>query len=399
MMNRNYIIALLTGFSLLVFSGIAFTVDMPHGWLKPTDEKTLIGRCNKCHSLSHNALGASYTRDTNSNLCISCHKFGEEGSKKHFSSSEQADLVAMQGTSHRWDSVMPAEDSENNPYGLRSYNKITNGVIKGMLDKIGLCSDNNTKGKCNITTYTNRTTCEANGGIWTPTNRTRSTCESTTNKGKWTAHVVCSTCHNQHSHNEEPWNPDPDMGNAGVASGGTTTTIIDNTRNWEGNKWVGAYIKMTSGSNNNQRRKILSNTANSITVSAAFTYSVAGGNSYVIMKDRNYMRISNNEGQLCEACHYYMTPQGQAADIKTWNGRKKSHPVGRSLQEAGSSYHPVPLDANLAPQAGAPRYHLNAEGDTNLTNNLVMDAQGRVRCMTCHGIHYTDSNTETEDQP
>lgn len=413
MINRKYIIAILTGVSLLFFSGVKLTEgkgDMPHGWLKPEDEKTLLGRCTKCHTF-HNALGASYTKDTNANICISCHKLGGDATRTHFSTSDQAGLVEMKGISHNWDSRMPSTDDPNNRFGLRSYKTVTNSTIQSRLDTIGLCSDWQAKGRCSNTAYTTFASCEANGGVWTPINNSRSKCESTTNRGTWTAHVTCSTCHNQHLQDSEPWNPAPEKGVAGIATNGTSSTITDSTMNWQVNQWAGTYIKVTKGSTS-QRRKVLSNTADTITVTKPFEFTmivggvrtpvpVSSGDRYVIMKERKFMRVDNNKSQMCEACHYYMSPGAQTAGVRTWDGKKKSHPMGKGLGDVVNpdAYHPVPLDANLAAQSGAPRYHLNAQGDTNPTNNLVMDVDGKIRCLTCHGIHYTDSNTETEDKP
>jgi hypothetical protein len=114
---------------------------------------------------------------------------------------------------------------------------------------------------------------------------------------------------------------------------------------------------------------------------------------------RHFVRVPNDYNQLCEDCHYYRTQPSTQTNVRTYTGKPTSHPVTVNL--AGASYHAVPLEpqaAAWAPQPGT-RYALNGGTDTNLTNNLVMDPSSQIRCLTCHGVHYTDSNSATVDQP
>jgi hypothetical protein len=77
----------------------------------------------------------------------------------------------------------------------------------------------------------------------------------------------------------------------------------------------------------------------------------------------------------------------------TWDGGFKSHPIGVGLDANGAGYdRSTPLDGNGAPQGGA-------GADAVASNDLVFDANGEVHCMTCHGVHFSDSNTITEDGP
>ncbi len=121
---------------------------------------------------------------------------------------------------------------------------------------------------------------------------------------------------------------------------------------------------------------------------------------------RHLQRMANDLNQLCEDCHYYRTsasaPGGVSqTDVRTWDGNKKSHPVNMTLT-SGAAYNATPLEpaaAGWAAQTGAPRYHQNGGTDTNATNNIVFDSTGKIRCLSCHGIHYTDSDSSTVDQP
>jgi predicted CxxxxCH...CXXCH cytochrome family protein len=97
-------------------------------------------------------------------------------------------------------------------------------------------------------------------------------------------------------------------------------------------------------------------------------------------------------------------------NVTVWTSMNQSHLVKKIFIStiAGTNpdvkdraqYNPVPLEpasANWAWQTG-PRYELNAGGDTNLTNNIVLDSSGQTRCLSCHGVHYTDSSSGTVDQ-
>ena len=123
---------------------------------------------------------------------------------------------------------------------------------------------------------------------------------------------------------------------------------------------------------------------------------------------RHFMRITNDLNNLCEDCHYYRTPASGQTDVRTWDGNKKSHPVvkiftndaGRDVTDT-TQFNNAPLEpsaASWAAQTGA-RYHLSGGTDGNPTNNMVVDSGKRIRCLSCHGMHYTDSNSTTVDQP
>lgn len=57
----------------------------------------------------------------------------------------------------------------------------------------------------------------------------------------------------------------------GVASGGTTTTLVDSSKSWTVNQFAGYYLRIYSGTAEGQLRQILSNTANTLTWSSSGT--------------------------------------------------------------------------------------------------------------------------------
>jgi hypothetical protein len=100
----------------------------------------------------------------------------------------------------------------------------------------------------------------------------------------------------------------------------------------------------------------------------------------------------------CRDCHrdWVMTHNNDlvgGGGVGTWDGNFKSHPVGVGLNANAKGYdRSVPLDGHgLAQEAG--KY------DSNPSNDLAFDQFGNVQCLSCHGVHNVDSNTQTTDGP
>lgn len=136
--------------------------------------------------------------------------------------------------------------------------------------------------------------------------------------------------------------------------------------------------------------------------------------TFGVTNNRRMQRMANDFNQMCEDCHYYRTPESvpvppgsfSQTDVRTWDGKKKSHPIVKNistdtttpLQFNGTA--PLePAGASWAPQTTSPRYHGNGGTDTNAANNIAFDSNGKMRCLSCHGVHYTDSNSSTTGQP
>jgi hypothetical protein len=75
------------------------------------------------------------------------------------------------------------------------------------------------------------------------------------------------------------------------------------------------------------------------------------------------------------------------ASVRTYTGNPLSHPVGVTLPGT-ATFHNPPLDVDGNPQPS----------DGNTTNDFVLNG-GVVRCTSCHGVHYKDSNSGTVDGP
>ncbi len=92
----------------------------------------------------------------------------------------------------------------------------------------------------------------------------------------------------------------------------------------------------------------------------------------------------------CINCHaaWQMTDTGPPDN--PWDGGVRSHPVGVTIPAgAQDPYHSPPLDGD------------GSAADANPTNDLQLYGAGSdtVECLTCHGIHFVDSNTNTVDGP
>lgn len=420
-MSTMRIVVIIIGLSLLIYVGPASAASAPHYGSLVT--------CTSCHT-AHNAPGLSLTTVAgNPNLCMSCHFIGGLARSKSFSSSMQP--AGAFKTSHSWSGSMPnaANDQGNgNPYGLRTDDQVVDANLKTQLGVYGSCSNGTNEitkasctsiGSCSNATYTTQATCIANGtcsnktyttqancvshaGIWTPYVWTPHT------PGTWTAKVVCSTCHSVMVQTNAPWDPSATPSVGGTASGGSLTTLCDSSKSWTLNEWAGYYVR-TPNTVAGSIQVIGSNTATCLTLTSGETFgtAIAVGATYGIQAEgKHFMRANNDLNQMCEDCHYYRTA-GAYTDLKTYDGTKKSHPVVKNISTdvanaslfVGTAPYEPNCKSSSCAQAGAPRYHQNGGTDTNTTNNIVLDANGKIRCLSCHGMHYTDSNSLTVDQP
>lgn len=97
-----------------------------------------------------------------------------------------------------------------------------------------------------------------------------------------------------------------------------------------------------------------------------------------------FLRLDNSADALCLDCH---SPRNMSS-VRTYTGNDLSHPVGQVLPST-SSYHNPPLDVDGNPQPS----------DGNTTNDFNLIGGTTVSCTSCHGVHYTDSNSGTVDGP
>jgi len=324
--------------------------DPPH-WIGQSGAFTQ-GCTVECHS-THHASGGVLTDYTNVNLCLSCHNAAGSAAGEPFNPNDSA-IPGARGSSHA--------------FGATAIN--------------------------------------ASYGATTPTNVEMAL-------RVMNGQIVCSTCHDQHS--------------ASSATGGTVKLEVG----WvakltsTGNVTVGGPFIGTEGffylidittagnlgvarfrwSKDNGATWMASNilTAvgplaldNGVTVSfSAGTYVV--GARWEITATRPFLRAPLDTGvnttgtRFCRDCHAGWEMDHTAAE--TYTGTARSHPVGVALNANGRGYDRVGaiLDGNGAVQG-------SGSADSNASNDFTLDA-GRVQCLTCHAVHFVDSNTQTVDGP
>jgi predicted CXXCH cytochrome family protein len=359
--QRSLIIVTVLG--LMIPSFTAWAVDPPH-WAPKNP-----WYCGGCH-VSHNAGGADMTKYAggNANLCLSCHTSGGSASNKPFEPSMQA-VPGTSGSSHRWDGVMPGTSSPTNTYGLRPASSLTIAALRNSLTKFGS--------------------------------------------------VVCSVCHDAHSQSLAAWDnyagpyTGPTItargGDSGAASAaGSATLIVDTTKAsfWTANAWQNYFVKLitsASSANVGQVRLISGNTTTRLTVSAAFPATVQSGDKYEII-GRHFQRAVDDINQICEDCHYYRVQthtriEGGDGAYPADGTNVFSHPVGQTLNANAKGYdRSAPLDVNGVAQSGT-RFATGGESPDKVSNNLTADSGNLVRCLTCHRVHYTDSNSLSNGLP
>ena len=333
--------------------------DAPH-W---SGASLTIDCTSNCHTL-HQAQGTGLTAHAdNENLCFSCHFTGGVASDVAISNADKA-VPHVVGTSHAF-GVAATQDFDGD-----GINDVVPPANSGMALRV------------------------MNGNI------------------------VCSTCHNQHK-SEATTGGTPRVGNARML---TTNGSIDGLI--PGGDYTGAegqwYLVAITVSGNQSNAKfgfskdngtswfpnncvpggtttgcLTANGATPVGLDAGVTLTFAPG-SYVA-GDRwefsaswPFLRATHSTASdgsiLCRDCHSPWV--NTTADVRTWDGGVKSHPVGVSYPAPSPDdlFHDVPLDGDAA-------------GDTNASNDLTFDGSGHIECMTCHGVHFVDSNTLTEDGP
>ena len=238
--------------------------------------------------------------------------------------------------------------------------------------------------------------------------------------------IVCSTCHNQHnSLQTNGGTPRISAAKKVIDSGGSGTLASSGTYSGSTGYWYWVQIVDISGGDKFCWATV-GDTAGTIwspagcdpaagppvlTPNLPATGTVAlgadgvqvtfGGSGFVVgerwefnaswpfLRDElNDIGGTDSGGNIfCMNCH---DPTAwQMIDAGTWNGGSvKSHPIGVTLPV--DNFHAAPLESDGS-----------AGDDGNPTNDLTLfgASNDQVQCLTCHGIHFVDSNTNTVDGP
>lgn len=340
---------LVAGFGLVMLPQVANAVESPHGPV------ALTNACGDCH-IGHDSLGDALTTTAgNANLCMSCHSDPKwqnapwtRSSAIQWLAADQADPTANVGSSHSW--------SADATFGRFGTSAPTNPQMAIRLE----------------------------GGT----------------------NVMCSTCHDQHANNTNaglyvspPLPADANTGLGGLDVGGAYTNPSSGAAyeveiTSAGNRGVAAFRWRKDGGT-----WTAGTTAASVSMDSGLTLQFltdAAGTDFQSGDRWSFyaswiLRVKMDSGdnatgdKFCRDCHSSWAVG--YADTRTSDGvTKNSHPVGEALGANGRGYdRSAPLDGNGVMQG--------VGADSNPYNDLALDSTNRVQCLTCHGIHYADSNT------
>ncbi len=470
MANKYIVIIILLAAGILASFGITAAIDPPHN-----DPENVF--CNSCHVMHRqlgNSYGGSLTKDSNANLCLSCHVDGGVASNWAFASSDQA-VPGVSGISHRWDRDMTpgaaplnlALSNPDNAFGLRTPSELANPGLKTIMTKFSnvvvcsTCHQQHSQVKTPYDPYAYNASAGDGGGTASGGSlNTLADSSKTWSADQWAGYILVMTGGTASNIGQartilgNTGSPSctltlssrfPAAVNAGdsyyitmnsvafdsgtAVAASDVSHIVDNTKSWTTN-WAGYYVKIIRGTYNaGQRRRIQSSTGNTLTLAYPFDDPVGSGDAYYITSGRHYMRINDDTADLCVDCHYYRSSSSvngsvYQTDVRAWDGNKKSHPVARRLSDVSDptqfnsslleGYCSGPLSCYSYTMAGCAiasgctwtwaaqggtRGEMNGGSDANLTNNITTDTGGRINCLSCHNVHYADSDSTTVDTP
>ncbi len=351
--------------------------------------------CRDCHSL-HNAPGAALTSyASNFNLCDSCHK-----NKSHFGfpwlSGDQATPGAG-GRSHRWDADATSRGALP-PTSAMSSALTTDGKIQ-----CSSCHDQHNNGDASTGAPVHGGTQHIGGstGVGTeePTVGSAWVPNAGTGTGRMQLVTVTGTAASK-AHRIKIVSAD--------AANVYFKLSHDGGLSWYA--WSGGWIADSGGTGAGKPAPAGSTAGvdldDASNVQVAFPDAVAtyaAGDSWDFWISYPFLRVSNAADAMCEDCHRARvqttacvegsaaTSDGASVSCAPDGVRMFSHPVGVKLTKAYDrtvgANGPI-LDANGAAQPG---------GDTITSNDIHLDADGNVRCTSCHAIHNVDSNSLTVD--
>ena len=352
--------------ALVACAALAFASDPPH-WTGPS----LTITCGtQCHTL-HAAPGGTLTQAaSNAALCQSCHNSAGDAKRMPMDDAVKA-VPGGGGSSHAF-SVLAV----NSAYGAGL--PLDEEMKLRVACDDGLCDDDAER--------------IANGK------------------------VTCSTCHNQHTataaiggtaHISQPQKvTGTDLGGTGaVSSAGTFSgtegkwyhlqiTVDDSNFIWRSfDDTTNAWSAWSSPDSNIGTGVAL---ADGVTVSFDAGTFLAG-EEFELFASFPFLRVPPDDpgdgsgSHMCMQCHSErdmdhatVETHGYGVDGVAGGGDDafRSHPVGVSLNANSKGYdRSQPLDGD------------GSADDGNAFNDLAMDGNGNVHCLTCHGIHNAHSNT------
>ncbi len=326
-------------------------------------------QCKSCHA-THKAAGTDLTNAiSNESVCTSCHNLGGAAARFPLERFFKADFANRLGASHAWN--VPAE---NPSAGAAMPLSVMKDHAYGTNIICSTCHDQHLNSAAAVTALRagsqNLSTATRIAGSGTG-NVTYTATADASARGYLLEIVEVG-------------------GAAGVAKFRLSN---DGGLSWYGFS-AGSWVAYTTGNAALTGANVTLNDAGR--VMATFTGTFAIGDRIRFYVGYPFLRVQLDSGnnstgtKFCRDCH-----RSRAMDhiaVNTYDGTLKSHPVGVLLNANGGGYdRATPLDGNGLVQGGA--------GDGNPSNDLKLGSDSTVQCLTCHGVHHADSNTQTPDNP
>lgn len=81
------------------------------------------------------------------------------------------------------------------------------------------------------------------------------------------------------------------LGDRGIATAGSSTTLTDGEKSWTANQWADCYVRIVKGTGRGQEREISSNTSTALTVATAFDITPDATSEYYIYKSDEFTEV------------------------------------------------------------------------------------------------------------
>ncbi len=236
-------------------------------------------------------------------------------------------------------------------------------------------------------------------------------------------YAVCSTCHNQHSSDGSlGGTPRVSPAKQTTALGSTGTVTSQGTFNgaesfWylieidgQGSQATATFQWSKDNGTSWMQTGVAAGNGGPVTLADGVEVVFTGGGGAAFLVGERWefsgswpflraaLELAGAGSVMCRDCHreWDLTCPGDGTcpSVTTWNGGSvKSHPVRVAYPVPGTEgfYDDGPREGDGTAQGTG--------DDGNPTNDLIFDGNSDIECLTCHGVHYADSNTLTLDQP
>lgn len=354
--------------------------DLPH-W-----GENFPNTCQDCHS-AHNAAGMSLTnREGNANLCLTCHaSFGMV-----WSSSHQA-VPGVGGTSHRWDA---AADQPARGASLPGDHEMFVRLDGGTNLMCSTCHDEHSQRNAPADPLAPTTPGQPGRHFLRKDNSADGLClechsalEGAPGTARaWTGDALPHPTGADLVGDSMFFSPPNDIdgrpqvsGWSGIATGGSTTALRDDTASWP--DLVGQVVRITSGGNAGETRTVESMTGADQIHFEALQSAVTSGARYEIDSDGN---VSNNLVLLDAGGANYTSGKVSCSSCHSVHfGDSNPNTYDDATSEGGDGYL---LRRGRDDTTCQGCHHVLTHSSATTSDRYGTWGES-FTCLTCHGVH------------